>query len=299
MSERFPNLTAKEIIRILEKRGFIHVRSSGSHRIYKNSEGSRVTVPFHSSKVLHPRVLQNILKDADMSDEDLKKELGPLKLRAFLLFHHLGRTLQATHPPIYHFIFLRETSAQGRKNMPRSNFESHPSHCANLQVFSVNKEPAHIPLWAFPTPEEALHADPINPESPHAFSLNGTWKFQWHPSPKAVPEDFATADCGEWDDMPVPSHWQLKGDYDIPIYTNVTMPFATEFPGIPDDNPTGCYRTTFTLPESWNGRQTYILFEGVDSTLALYINGAEVGFSKDSRLPAEFNISPYILPWRE
>jgi len=75
MSQRLPRVTADEIIRVLEKAGFALARQSGSHKIYKSSTGKRVTVPYHRGKVLHPKVLANILKDADLSREDLKNLL--------------------------------------------------------------------------------------------------------------------------------------------------------------------------------------------------------------------------------
>lgn len=75
MSGKLPRLTAKEIIAVLTKVGFVLSRQSGSHKIYKNSQGKRVTVPFHGSKTLHPKVLRNILKDADISPSQLKKFL--------------------------------------------------------------------------------------------------------------------------------------------------------------------------------------------------------------------------------
>jgi predicted RNA binding protein YcfA (HicA-like mRNA interferase family) len=76
MSERLPRLTAKEIIRILERHGFNLSRSSGSHHIYKNSEGKRVTVPVHAGKIIHPKILISILRDMGMTPEELKEELG-------------------------------------------------------------------------------------------------------------------------------------------------------------------------------------------------------------------------------
>jgi predicted RNA binding protein YcfA (HicA-like mRNA interferase family) len=76
MSERLPRLTAKEIIRILERHGFVLARSSGSHHIFKNPAGRRTTVPVHSGQILHPKVLQSILRDMDMTPDDLKNELG-------------------------------------------------------------------------------------------------------------------------------------------------------------------------------------------------------------------------------
>jgi predicted RNA binding protein YcfA (HicA-like mRNA interferase family) len=75
MSEKLPRVTAVEIIKILEKIGFFLARQSGSHKIYKNGEGRRVTVPFHSGKVLHPKTLKSILKDADLTDDKFKELL--------------------------------------------------------------------------------------------------------------------------------------------------------------------------------------------------------------------------------
>ncbi|CAN5439588.1 hypothetical protein BH10ACI1_BH10ACI1_14350 [soil metagenome] len=75
MSEKVPRVTASEIIKVLEKCGFALARQSGSHKIYKNAEGRRATVPFHSAKILHPKVLKSIMNEADLSFEDLKKYL--------------------------------------------------------------------------------------------------------------------------------------------------------------------------------------------------------------------------------
>lgn len=75
MSERLPRVTAREIVRVLERRGFSLARSSGSHHIYKNAAGKRATVPVHAGKTLHPKVLQSILRDADLSVEQMKELL--------------------------------------------------------------------------------------------------------------------------------------------------------------------------------------------------------------------------------
>ena len=75
MSEKIPRLTVSEITKILEKHDFILTRQNGSHKIYKNGEGRRATVPFHSAKILHPKVLESIMNEADLSVEDLKKYL--------------------------------------------------------------------------------------------------------------------------------------------------------------------------------------------------------------------------------
>ena len=75
MSDKLPRVTASEIIKVLEKCGFALTRQSGSHKIYKNAEGRRATVPFHSAKILHPKVLKSIMNEADLSIEDLKRYL--------------------------------------------------------------------------------------------------------------------------------------------------------------------------------------------------------------------------------
>lgn len=75
MPKELPRITAKEIIAVLERSGFVLSRQSGSHKIYKHLNGKRVTVPFHSNKILHPKVLKSILRDADISIEQLKKLL--------------------------------------------------------------------------------------------------------------------------------------------------------------------------------------------------------------------------------
>jgi predicted RNA binding protein YcfA (HicA-like mRNA interferase family) len=69
---RLPRVTAQEIIRVLERRGFVMVRQSGSHKIFRNPEGTRITVPFHSGKILHPKLLKSILEDAGISIGDLR-----------------------------------------------------------------------------------------------------------------------------------------------------------------------------------------------------------------------------------
>ena len=92
----------------------------------------------------------------------------------------------------------------------------------------------------------------------------------------------------------VPGHWQLQG-YDYPIYTNVQYPFPRRPPKVPDDNPTGCYQRTFTLPIAWSAaQQIRVIFEGVDSAFHVWCNGHWVGYSQDSRLPAEFDLTDYL-----
>ena len=104
-------------------------------------------------------------------------------------------------------------------------------------------------------------------------------------------------DNSEWKPIVVPSNWTLQG-YDIPIYTNIQYPFRPVMPPLPPPrNPTGVYQTTIHLPESIHPLDTYsLIFHGVESALYVFWNGTFVGFSKDSRLPAEFDVTPHIRP---
>jgi len=167
----------------------------------------------------------------------------------------------------------------------------------NPQVFGRNKEPAHATL--LPYADEATALAGRREASPYYKLLNGKWKFNYTPDPASALEGFEAPgfDVSGWDTIAVPGNWQLQG-YDIPMYTNVQYPFPIDdLPRVPeDDNPTGCYRRTFTVPEGWSGRQILLTFDGVDSAFYLWINGQEVGYSQDSRLPAEFNITSYLQP---
>ena len=165
----------------------------------------------------------------------------------------------------------------------------------NPQLVGINKEAAHVPLFSYKSIEAALANDQTQT---FCQLLNGNWKFNHAPNPAAAPADFYTNqfDASTWSEIPVPSNWQMHG-YDRPIYTNVIMPFECNPPLVPaDDNPVGSYRTTFTVPADWNERTIHIVFEGVNSAFYLWVNGTAVGFSKGSRMPAEFNITSFVKP---
>ncbi|KAG9456219.1 hypothetical protein H6P81_000727 [Aristolochia fimbriata] len=132
---------------------------------------------------------------------------------------------------------------------------------------------------------------------PFIKSLSGHWKFFLASSPLSLPENFYAGDFEDstWETLPVPSNWQMHG-FDKPIYTNVLYPFPVNPPKVPADNPTGCYRTHFSIPTEWTGRRILLHFEGVDSAFFVWVNGFLVGYSQDSRLPAEFEITDYCHP---
>ncbi|HWC79048.1 MAG TPA: glycoside hydrolase family 2 TIM barrel-domain containing protein [Pseudonocardiaceae bacterium] len=126
-----------------------------------------------------------------------------------------------------------------------------------------------------------------------SLSLDGDWRFRWSPripETVAAAEDFADQD---WDSLPVPSLWQLHG-YGKPAYTNVRYPFPLDPPFVPDENPTGDYRRTFTLPADWPAGPTVLRFDGVDSCFRLWLNGTELGHATGSRLPTEFEVGELL-----
>lgn len=172
-----------------------------------------------------------------------------------------------------------------------------------------NKEPAHADFFAYEGRDVALRGR--KEASGRFLSLNKQWKFSWSESAKALIKGgglakLTAADLDsevEWDDIDVPGNWELQGR-GFPIYTNVNYIFEHTPPSISykgnskgsDYNPIGVYRTTFQLPSAWvEGRDDCLLhIGGVTSIVFVYVNGKEVGFSKDSKLPAEFNLTPHL-----
>ncbi len=164
----------------------------------------------------------------------------------------------------------------------------------DLSVFKVNTEEPRATFVPYDSADK-LSADDYA-SSPHYKLLNGNWKFNWSANPSSVPTGFFKPeyDVSSWDELPVPANWQMHG-YDYPIYTNIEYPFPKNPPFVPeDDNPTGAYRTNFTVPSNWDNQQVFLHFAGVNSGFYLYINGKEVGYSEGSKTAAEFNITQYL-----
>ncbi len=155
-----------------------------------------------------------------------------------------------------------------------------PAHVTDLTPGSGPRQP----------PRSWLHSD-----APR-LSLNGDWRFRL--SPTARLDDAAAApdfDDQDWDTLPVPSHWVLHGDgrYGKPIYTNVQFPFPVDPPHVPDENPTGDHRRSFTLPD-WDAERILLRFDGVESVFQVWLNGTEVGVGKGSRLATEFDVTDLV-----
>ena len=128
------------------------------------------------------------------------------------------------------------------------------------------------------------------------LSLNGIWKFKWGKNPSVAPADFykSSFNFSDWSDIKVPGSWEIQG-FDIPIYTDVSYPFPPNPPFVPTDyNPVGSYLHEFSIPSEWKDMDIFIDFEGVESAFYFWINGKQVGYSEDSRLPAHFNITSYV-----
>lgn len=185
----------------------------------------------------------------------------------------------------------------------RTQAQSQPDW-ENQSVFRINKLEPRAVKMPFPRREDALTQHRL--ESPWCQLLGGDWKFHWAKQPSERPVDFFESDFddSDWDTIPVPANVELQG-YGTPIYANVTYPFAKSPPQVmqtpPDHfttktepNPVSSYRRTFGLPESWQGRRTFVTFGGVESAFYLWVNGKKVGYSQDSRTPAEFEITDYV-----
>lgn len=160
----------------------------------------------------------------------------------------------------------------------------------NPEVVERGRMEARAYCFAYPDKTSALGMQ--RGVSPWFLLLNGHWKFHYVPTPVESPERFfhESFDVSRWDTIPVPSCWQMLG-YGYPHYTNVQYPFPVDPPRVPTENPTGCYVREFFVPDDWNEKRLFLRFEGVDSAFYVWVNGEPVGFSKGSRIPAEFDIS--------
>ncbi|MDQ2985583.1 MAG: DUF4981 domain-containing protein, partial [Armatimonadota bacterium] len=164
----------------------------------------------------------------------------------------------------------------------------------NPQVIGINKVAPRADSVPFPSLETALRGN--RESSPYWKSLNGDWKFNWVGKPADRPEDFYRTDFDDskWKSIAVPACWEMKG-YGIPIYTNIRYPHGANPPFIPHEyNPVGSYRTVIQVPKAWDGRRTVIRFAGVYSAFYLWVNGKKVGYSEDSKGPAEFDLTEFV-----
>ena len=181
----------------------------------------------------------------------------------------------------------------------------------NELVYEKNKMLARVPTFSYKNTADALKG---NRELARVKSLNGTWKFKYAAKTDERPTDFMKADfdCAGWNDIAVPSNWELQG-FGQPIYSNIIYPFTPDIlnpelkydwrgpqppkpPKIYRDNPVGSYSREFEVPAEWDEQSIILHFGGVSSAFYVWVNGKEVGYSQGSRLAAEFDITDYLKP---
>lgn len=163
----------------------------------------------------------------------------------------------------------------------------------NHQIDGINRMPARAHFLTFQSKEKALLN---NNRYTHAFkNLNGVWKFMFLDAPEYSPEGFFNSDFDvtKMDDITVPGNWQLQG-YGKMHYSDLWYNFPINPPYVPTENPTGIYKRTFFVEESYRDKKIIIRFCGVDSAYHLWINGKEVGYSKVARNESEFDITDII-----
>ncbi len=164
------------------------------------------------------------------------------------------------------------------------------------KVNEINREMPHAHFIPYENLQQARTEDKW--QSPNIQSLNGMWKFHLAQNPSQRPYWFFKNDYDtrDWDEIKVPSNWELEG-YDYPIYTNITYPHGKTPPLITSEhNPVGSYKRTFTLPSSWKGKKVILHFGAASSMLNVWVNEQFAGYSEDSKTPAEFNITEYLEP---
>ena len=186
------------------------------------------------------------------------------------------------------------SASAGEQSQPVPEWE-------NPKIFSVNAEKPRATFIPYPDESATLKNDKA--QSPFYQSLNGPWKFFWVTKPDEVPADFfkAAFDASRWKEIAVPSNWEFQG-YGTPIYVNssyewVKPPAQPDPPRIPHDyNPTGCYRKTFNIPPAWKDKEIFVHFGAVKSAFYVWVNGRYIGYSEDSKTPAEWDITTFVQP---
>ena len=170
----------------------------------------------------------------------------------------------------------------------------------NPEINAVNRAPMHTNYFAFENADAAKKAN--KKQSTNYMTLNGTWKFNWVKDADSRPTDFWKTGFNDkgWDDLQVPAVWELNG-YGDPIYVNVGYAWRNQFQNNPPEVPTennhvGSYRREIVVPASWNGKDIIAHFGSVTSNMYLWVNGRYVGYSEDSKLEAEFDLTPYLKP---
>lgn len=184
-------------------------------------------------------------------------------------------------------------------------FAQLPAELQNPGIVSLNRLPMRNSAFGFESLEKAKQYD--REKSANFFSLNGSWKFNWVQDPNQRPQNFfeLTYDDTKWTNFRIPASWEVNG-YGLPIYVNQPYDFAGHnlrykkmnppFDIPANNNPVGSYRKKINLPANWQGKQVFIHIGNAKSCLFVWVNGKKVGYSEDSKLDAEFDITKFVKP---
>ena len=170
----------------------------------------------------------------------------------------------------------------------------------DLQVNDINRFPLHTTFFTFASGEVSAKGEGDKTQSKNFLSLDGTWKFNWVENADQRPTDFYKADLDDskWSNIQMPGNWEMLG-FGQPEYVNTGFAWRGHFdqqpPAVPTkDNHVGSYRRIIDIPENWDGKQVIAHFGSVTSNIYLYVNGKFVGYAEDSKIAAEFDITPYM-----
>ena len=170
----------------------------------------------------------------------------------------------------------------------------------DLQVNAINRFPLHTSFFTYAPGEVPASGKADMTKSKNFLSLDGIWKFKWVENADQRPTDFYKTDLddSQWGTIPMPGNWEMNG-YGQPEYVNVGFAWRGHFdqqpPAVPTkDNHVGSYRRIIDIPEDWDGKQVIAHFGSVTSNIYLYVNGKFVGYAEDSKVAAEFDITPYL-----
>ncbi len=193
----------------------------------------------------------------------------------------------------FFILFLLFASCERSRPQPPS-ISTELEDWENIAVVNRNCEPPHSTYVPYKSVEDARTNAPER--APFLLSLSGLWKFRWVPKQSEKPRDFFLPeyDVSGWGDFPVPANWEFRG-FGVPLYYDEANDFPPDPPRVPrENNPVGFYRRNFEIPPSWSGRRIFLHFGGVRSAFHVWVNGLYVGFSKDSKSPAEFDITSSV-----
>ena len=173
---------------------------------------------------------------------------------------------------------IMQSNSQDKRFMEDLNY-----YIENTDVFGLGQEEGR----AYYIPESNV-------------SLNGKWKFFYAENPGGISADFFKPAFNDrkWNSIDVPSNWEMQG-YGQAVFRNVSAPFHADPPHVPAElNPTGAYRTSFTVPSSWKGQEIFLRFEKVASASFVWVNGQQVGYNEGAQEPSEYDITRYVKPGR-